>query len=179
MSVLCLWICQRRLIVWHTASSLPSCMLIQRNDMGSRYCPINSTRVPIHYLCKLCIFRRPTVLEKGKGQHLSPGTSPATQLNVSSWWRLGINFDVIMVPVATRVTNLTNISSLKIAPQPFVYIDLRIPLNHYTFMPDKQFKVESSDLSDKFSYIFNLSIFTLSTIASPFEVLQLCFHKSQ
>ena len=42
-----------------------------------------------------------------------------------------------MVPVVTRAPNITNISYWKIAPKPLVYIDPRILLNYYTFIPGK------------------------------------------
>ena len=42
-----------------------------------------------------------------------------------------------MVPVVTRVQNITNILCCKIAPKPLVYIDPSILLNYYTFIPGK------------------------------------------
>ena len=48
-----------------------------------------------------------------------------------------ITCDVIMAPVVTRAPNIMNISCWKIAPKPLVYIDPRIPLNYYTFIPGK------------------------------------------
>ena len=45
--------------------------------------------------------------------------------------------DVIMVPVVTRAPNIMNISCWKIALKPLMYIDPRIPLNYYTFIPGK------------------------------------------
>ena len=43
--------------------------------------------------------------------------------------------DVSMVSVATHAPNNTNMLCWKIAPKPLVYIDPRILLNYYTFIP--------------------------------------------
>ena len=53
------------------------------------------------------------------------------------WPLITFTCDVIMVPVVTRAPNITNISCWKIAPKPLVYIDPRIHLNYYTFLPGK------------------------------------------
>ena len=74
-----------------------------------------------------------------------------------------------MVPVVTRAPNITNISCWKIAPKPLVYIYLRILLNNYTFIPGKQFKIESSDIFQILGYFQNFD-FILSIGTSLFEV---------
>ena len=67
-----------------------------------------------------------------------------------------------MVPVVTRVPNITNISCWKIAPKPLVYIDPRILLNYYTFIPGKQFKIESSDIFQILEYFQNFDVYFIN-----------------
>ena len=50
---------------------------------------------------------------------------------------------------------------LKIASKPLVYIDPRIPLNHYTSIPGEQLKNKSSDICEVIIY-FTLLRFSLS-----------------
>ena len=69
-----------------------------------------------------------------------------------------------MVPVVTRASNFTNISCWKIAPKALVYIDLRILLNYYTFMPGKLFHdwieryFSNSGIFPKFRCLFYQSV---------------------
>ena len=87
--------------------------------------------------------------------------------------------DIVMVPVATRATNITNISYWEIVPKSLVYIDQRILLNYYTFMHGKQFKIESSDYFQMFVYIQNFDVYlidrycTVWSITSVFPEAQL------
>ena len=76
------------------------------------------------------------------------------------------------------VTNITNISALKIVSKLFVNIDPRnlILSNHYTFDLEEQLQFESRDCFE-LSYVFKRLMFTLSNSASSFEVLPLCFRK--
>ena len=64
-----------------------------------------------------------------------------------------------MVSVVTRAPNITNISCWKIAPKPLVYIDPRIFLNYYTFIPGKQLKIKSSDIFQILDYFQNFDIY--------------------
>ena len=69
-----------------------------------------------------------------------------------------------MVPVVTRAPNITNISCWKIAPKPLVYIDPRILLNYYTFIPGKTIKdwieryFPNSGIFPKFRCLFYQSV---------------------
>ena len=69
-----------------------------------------------------------------------------------------------MVPVVTRAPNITNISCWKIAPKPLVYIDPRILLNYYTFIPAKTILdwieryFSYSDIIPKFRCLFYQSV---------------------
>ena len=55
--------------------------------------------------------------------------------------------DVIMVPVATCLPNITDMWSSKFTPKPLVYIDPRIPLDQYTCILDEKISDwESSDI---------------------------------
>ena len=67
-----------------------------------------------------------------------------------------------MVPVVRRAPNSTNISCWKIAPKPLVYIDPRFLLNYETFIPVKQFKIESSDIFQILEYFQNFYIYLIN-----------------
>ena len=82
-----------------------------------------------------------------------------------------------MVPVVTRAPNITNISCGKIAPKSLVYVNPRIILNYYTFIPGKKLRLNRAILF-KFWNISKISMFILSIGTPLFEVLPLCFPKS-
>ena len=69
-----------------------------------------------------------------------------------------------MVPVVTRAPNITNISCSKIAPKLLVYIDPRILLNYYSFIPGKTIKdwieryFSNSGICPKFQCLFCRSV---------------------
>ena len=69
-----------------------------------------------------------------------------------------------MVPVVTRAPNITNISCGEIAPKPLVYIDPRIVLNYYTFIPGKTIQdwieryFSNSGIFPKFRCLFYRSV---------------------
>ena len=83
-----------------------------------------------------------------------------------------------MVPVVTRAPNITNISCWKIAPKALVYIDPRILLNYYTFIPGKTIQDWIERYFIKLWNISKISMFILSIGTLLFEVLPLCFRKS-
>ena len=63
-----------------------------------------------------------------------------------------------MVPVVTRAPNIKKISCWKIAPKPLVYIDPRIILKYYTFIPGKTIKIESGDVFQILVYFQNCDV---------------------
>ena len=69
-----------------------------------------------------------------------------------------------MVPVFMRAPNITNISCWKIAPKPLVYIDPRILLNYYMFIPGKTISdwieryFSNSGIFPKFRCLFYQSV---------------------
>ena len=96
-------------------------------------CAISTDLVVL--LLSFNLFRSLAVYVKSKRIHLFPGTLLFTQLNSRCGDTTIIPYDVMMVPVAMRVVNFADLSSLKTAPESFMSIEPKIPSNHFIFTP--------------------------------------------
>ena len=86
----------------------------------------------------------------------------STQLNVSLWWRH--NIELWRHNGARRHARAKHYEyfMLENCTIPLVYIDPRILLNYYTFVPGKPFKIESSDIFQILEYFQNFNVYFIN-----------------